>query len=146
MPGVTGRQLNSDQRKSGHDGRAQDSGGAITQALAVVMTMIVAVTGPAMCVEVHCLNSTRRKPSTDSGAALVSRVMQLDVRFSLREPETQLTHSRHAPTMKLIDGFLQNSEKPTEHRARNGPSMPQNSAKLIFWGVRGSTPTLERDT
>ena len=24
--------------------------------------------------------------------------------------------------------------------------MTQNSAKLIFWGVRGSTPTLERDT
>jgi len=24
--------------------------------------------------------------------------------------------------------------------------MPQNSAKLRFWGVRGSTPTLERDT
>ena len=24
--------------------------------------------------------------------------------------------------------------------------MTQNSAKLVFWGVRGSTPTLERDT
>jgi phosphoribosyl 1,2-cyclic phosphodiesterase len=25
------------------------------------------------------------------------------------------------------------------------PSMTQNSAKLVFWGVRGSTPTLDRD-
>ena len=24
--------------------------------------------------------------------------------------------------------------------------MTQNFAKLVFWGVRGSTPTLERDT
>ena len=32
------------------------------------------------------------------------------------------------------------------YRAPNSPFMPQNSAKLIFWGVRGSTPTLERDT
>jgi phosphoribosyl 1,2-cyclic phosphodiesterase len=26
------------------------------------------------------------------------------------------------------------------------PAMTQNVAKLVFWGVRGSTPTLERDT
>src|SRR5271169_1437206 len=26
------------------------------------------------------------------------------------------------------------------------PGMTQNVAKLVFWGVRGSTPTLERDT
>ncbi len=35
---------------------------------------------------------------------------------------------------------------PTHTWALNGPAMPQNSAKLTFWGVRGSTPTLERDT
>src|ERR1700691_3153472 len=26
------------------------------------------------------------------------------------------------------------------------PAMTHNVAKLVFWGVRGSTPTLERDT
>jgi phosphoribosyl 1,2-cyclic phosphodiesterase len=33
-----------------------------------------------------------------------------------------------------------------ESRASIGPFMPENGAKLTFWGVRGSTPTLERDT
>src|SRR5271163_4607083 len=28
----------------------------------------------------------------------------------------------------------------------NRPAMTHQSAKLVFWGVRGSTPTLERDT
>ena len=32
------------------------------------------------------------------------------------------------------------------HASRHGPAMTQNTAKLVFWGVRGSTPTLERDT
>ena len=108
MSRVTCRQFHGDQRKRGNDGRAQDSGSAVTQAVTVVM----AVTGAAMCVEVHYLNSTRRTPSADSAAATVSPVMQLDVRFSLRRPETQLTHSRHAPTMKLLTGFLENIEKP----------------------------------
>jgi phosphoribosyl 1,2-cyclic phosphodiesterase len=31
-------------------------------------------------------------------------------------------------------------------RVTIGPAMTQNVAKLVFWGVRGSTPTLERDT
>src|ERR1700677_4199770 len=99
-----------------------------------------------MCVEVHRLNSTRRKAPADSRAALVSPGMHLGVRFSLREPETQLTRSRHAPTMKLITGFLGNVEKPAKQRATNSPSIPQNSGKLPFCGVRGSTPTLERDS
>lgn len=28
----------------------------------------------------------------------------------------------------------------------NSPAMAQNVTKLVFWGVRGSTPTSERDT
>jgi phosphoribosyl 1,2-cyclic phosphodiesterase len=30
--------------------------------------------------------------------------------------------------------------------AKSRPSMAHHTAKLVFWGVRGSTPTLERDT
>ncbi len=112
MPGVACRQLDRDQRKSGNYGRAQDSGGAITQAVTIVMTVVETVACASMRVKVHRLNSTRRTPSADSAAATVSPVMQLDVRFSLRRPETQLTHSRHAPTMKLLTGFLENIEKP----------------------------------
>jgi phosphoribosyl 1,2-cyclic phosphodiesterase len=71
--------------------------------------------------------------------------MQWDVCISPREPETQLTQSEGAPTIKLRPAYGEPGE-PAKYRAPNGPFMPQNSAKLTFWGVRGSTPTLERDT
>lgn len=105
MPGISGSQLDGDERKRGHNGCAQDSRGAVAQSVDVVVTIIVAVTRASMRVEVHRLNSTRRKASPDSAAATVSPVMQPDVRFSLREPETQLTHPRPAPTIKLMTGF-----------------------------------------
>jgi hypothetical protein len=103
MPCVSSRQLDGDERKRGHDGRAQDSRGAFTQAVDAVVTMIVP--GTFMGVEVHGLNSTRRKASADSAAATLSPGMQPGVRFSLREPETQLTHPRPTPTIKLMAGF-----------------------------------------
>src|ERR1700682_453048 len=38
------------------------------------------------------------------------------------------------------------SEGAQARSVANRPAMTHQSAKLVFWGVRGSTPTLERDT
>src|ERR1700733_9543701 len=105
MPGIAGRKLDCDQGQCGYNGRAQDAGGRVAQA--VTMRMAVIMTGASVCMKVHCLNSTRRTAPANSAAAVVSPEMQLHVRFSLRVPETQLTHPRRAPTMKSMAGLLE---------------------------------------
>jgi len=60
--------------------------------------------------------------------------------------ETRLTsrgastyHESRFGTDRILRGRRRNA-------AGFAPAMTQHAAKLVFWGVRGSTPTLERDT
>jgi len=41
MPGVPGREFHCDQGERGHNGRAQDAGCGLRQAVTMVMTMIM---------------------------------------------------------------------------------------------------------
>ena len=67
------------------------------------------------------------------------------MQFTPRAPETQLT-SRSAAAYDEFDlGFASSGEASSAFAAIHS-QMPANTTKLIFWGVRGSTPTLERDT
>ena len=89
------------------------------------MIVVTAVTGAAMRVEVHRMNSTRRLVPADSVAALLWLGIQLDVRFSLRELETQLTHPRPASTIKLMTGFRKTRGSWRNH----GPGMAPSCLK-----------------
>ena len=48
--------------------------------------------------------------------------------------------------MNLLPIFQANYRGGVHRSVAHRPPMTQNVAKLVFWGVRGSTPTLERDT
>jgi phosphoribosyl 1,2-cyclic phosphodiesterase len=61
----------------------------------------------------------------------------------------QVRNSIDSPTSRPyheIEAGIRKNGGTGEYGAPIGLFMPQNSAKLTFWGVRGSTPTLERDT
>src|ERR1039457_3153773 len=60
--------------------------------------------------------------------------MQRDVRISLREPETQLTHSRTPPTMKLMSA----SGKFRDAGAHQGPERPRHATKQRQTDLLGS--------
>jgi len=48
--------------------------------------------------------------------------------------------------MKSMAGFLKIQEGRQDRGSGMTPPCPKTAPKLTFWGVRGSTPTLERDT
>ena len=91
------------------------------------MVMAVIMPGAAMRMKVHCLNSTRRTATGKSAAAAASSGMQLHVRFSLRAPETQLTHPRRAPTMKSMAGFLKIQEGRQNRGSGTAPPCPKTA-------------------
>jgi hypothetical protein len=125
MPRIAGRKFDCDQGERGYDSRAQDAGCGVAQT--VTMLTAVIVTGADMRMKVHCLNSTRRTATGKSAAAAASSGMQLHVRFSLRAPETQLTHPRRAPTMKSMAGFLEIQEGRQNRGSGTAPPCPKTA-------------------
>jgi hypothetical protein len=65
MPGVGSRHFHGDQRQRGNHGRAENSGGDLNRRRA----MIVPAAMSAVRMNVHRLNSTRRRVSANSVAA-----------------------------------------------------------------------------
>jgi phosphoribosyl 1,2-cyclic phosphodiesterase len=59
--------------------------------------------------------------------------------------ETRLTMLAHLSTMASVPAS-HDGPGAVRLRVTIRPAMTHNTAKLVFWGVRGSTPTLERET
>src|SRR5579862_926683 len=157
MARVPGDQFSRDQHERCNNCCAQNSCHALhremdmlvgAQAVSVTVAMLVAGVIVAVGMDVHVwillagsLCAQPRPGICDSTTPLGGR---LSGNERPRRNSIDLTRRHRLPLQQFPS--LRNCNGAKAGRCQFAPAMTHHVAKLVFWGVRGSTPTLERDT
>src|SRR4029077_15236005 len=109
--------------------------------------MTRSVVSAVVRMDVHLLNSTRRRTLGTLLLAVMKRGSEWNREPSdaaPNEPErgNAIDFARCPRLPRASFRRLWGSQGGRAARAKLRPAMTHNAAKLVFWGVRGSTPTL----